>query len=469
MYSFIAASFGATLTQVSLLTLSRALTQALLSPLGGYLGHVYNRAAVISAGACVWGATMVGFAFATSLGVGIACWAVTGFGLCLVIPSVQSLTADLYAEADRGKAFGALHLTSALGAALGGLYATNVAASSPFGWDGWRFAMLLLGFVSFGTAALNAAFARDPRAAQGSLRLAPLACDSGPGPPAFAGELLGVLRVPTFTLIVFQGIVGNVPGAALGFQTLYLQLLGVSAAWASALVSASMGAHAAGGLLGGWVGDAAARWSPRHGRILACQASVVMGALATVWLLRGLPRADVAAHVGSYLAVFLLAGAVNSWPAPACNNPIFAGAAGWGARGLVLAAWHSVGRGPRNPPPHPPRAPPSHSPPGEEIVPARARNIVYAFDRSFEMAVAALAVPAVGVLAERVFGFDVRVGVGRGGLGRAEGWGCGGQRSRRRSPPSRPRHSCHRARRPRRATPRWTCPRRRRFPGPCCS
>ena len=363
MYSFIAASFGATLTQVSLLTLSRALTQALLSPLGGYLGHVYNRAAVISAGACVWGATMVGFAFATSLGVGIACWAVTGFGLCLVIPSVQSLTADLYAEADRGKAFGALHLTSALGAALGGLYATNVAASSPFGWDGWRFAMLLLGFVSFGTAALNAAFARDPRAAQGSLRLAPLACDSGPGPPAFAGELLGVLRVPTFTLIVFQGIVGNVPGAALGFQTLYLQLLGVSAAWASALVSASMGAHAAGGLLGGWVGDAAARWSPRHGRILACQASVVMGALATVWLLRGLPRADVAAHVGSYLAVFLLAGAVNSWPAPACNTPIFAGAAGWGARGLVLAAWHSVERGPRNPPPPPPAPRPALPPP----------------------------------------------------------------------------------------------------------
>ena len=38
----------------------------------------------------------------------------------------QSVTADFYAEEDRGKAFGTLHLTSAAGAALGGLYATNL-------------------------------------------------------------------------------------------------------------------------------------------------------------------------------------------------------------------------------------------------------------------------------------------------------------------------------------------------------
>ena len=45
-----------------------------------------------------------------------------------VIPNVQSLTADYYRAEDRGKVFGTLHLTSAAGAALGGLYATNVGA-----------------------------------------------------------------------------------------------------------------------------------------------------------------------------------------------------------------------------------------------------------------------------------------------------------------------------------------------------
>ena len=477
VYSYVAASFGANLLQLSYLTLARALTQALLSPLGGWLGHAFNRVAVLTLGCLVWGAAMMTFAFSTTLSHGIACWALTGAGLCIVVPNAQSLTADLHEEARRGAAFGTLHLTSALGAALGGLYATNVGASRPLGWDGWRFAMLLLGVVALGVGLVNALVSADPRALRGSRwRLAPeegaeggaedglplplellggeeeeedggrgngsgdteggfvgigggggaargrgaaaqfpvvsadeavaltasaaLGDEEGdtsvvplavarmtraggaagaapaalaasppspsPAAPAFLSDFLNVLRVPTFVIIVAQGIVGNVPMAALAFQTLYLQLLGIPASWASAAVSAGFGAHALGGLVGGALGDAAARRSPRHGRVLVCQASVVLGALATLLMLRGLPRgyyaekaaalppppplpppapkSRAAAAVPSYLAVFILGGLVNAWPAPACNNPIFA-----------------------------------------EIVPARSRTLVYAFDRSFEM------------------------------------------------------------------------------------
>jgi hypothetical protein len=40
-------------------------------------------------------------------------------------------------------------------------------------------------------------------------------------------------------------------------------------------------------------------------------------------------------------------------------------------------------------------------------VPENLRNIIYAFDRSFEMAIAAASNPVVGILAEKLFGFDV--------------------------------------------------------------
>jgi MFS family permease len=49
---------------------------------------------------------------------GVCSWGECGCG--------QSVTADYYEEQHRGKAFGTLHLTSAAGAALGGLYATNM-------------------------------------------------------------------------------------------------------------------------------------------------------------------------------------------------------------------------------------------------------------------------------------------------------------------------------------------------------
>lgn len=48
----------------------------------------------------------------------------------------------------------------------------------------------------------------------------------------------------------------------------------------------------------------------------------------------------------------------------------------------------------------------SSTPLPTEIVPPNLRNLVYAFDRSFEMGISALGAPLVGVLAERWFGWD---------------------------------------------------------------
>lgn len=97
---------------------------------------------------------------------------------------------------------------------------------------------------------------------------------------------------------------------------------------------------------------------------------LLAGTILTIITLKGLPHANASAYFPAYLLVFMANGALNSWPAPACNNPIFA-----------------------------------------EIVPARLRTFIYAFDRSFEMAVAACAAPVVGKLAESVFGFTVRLNV----------------------------------------------------------
>lgn len=46
-----------------------------------------------------------------------------------VIPSGQSLIADYYPDSSRGKAFGGLFLTGAVGGMLGSLYATNLGES----------------------------------------------------------------------------------------------------------------------------------------------------------------------------------------------------------------------------------------------------------------------------------------------------------------------------------------------------
>jgi hypothetical protein len=49
------------------------------------------------------------------------------------------------------------------------------------------------------------------------------------------------------------------------------------------------------------------------------------GMLATLWMLLGLPQHHASNFIPLYVVCFIVNGLVNSWPAPACNNPIFAG------------------------------------------------------------------------------------------------------------------------------------------------
>ena len=90
-----------------------------------------------------------------------------------------------------------------------------------------------------------------------------------------------------------------------------------------------------------------------------------MDILTAFVAIQGLPLNGASSTVGLYAAVMLSLGLLISWAAPACNNPIFA-----------------------------------------EIVPPDLRNMIYAFDRSFEGAIAACGAPFVGWLAEYM-GFKV--------------------------------------------------------------
>lgn len=71
-----------------------------------------------------------------------------GIGLALVIPCCQSIIANSYAAEKRGRAFGFMQATGSIGVLVGGLFATNVGHATPFGMDGWRFALHCVALIS---------------------------------------------------------------------------------------------------------------------------------------------------------------------------------------------------------------------------------------------------------------------------------------------------------------------------------
>lgn len=375
---------------------------------------------VVTGGCYLWGCMTAAIALCSSLGPAMICAAFNGLGLALVVPVSTSLIAELYPSASRGVGFGLMNLTGATGGMLGGLFATNVGHYAPLGIEGWRFAFLTVAAISVATGYLVSELAVDPRqplagasltdseigkgAAQESDPLlkahqrlgvdARIQASRGPWPGSwlaqiqaafthmrsdkFALELAAYLRsvrhllsIPTFQVIVLQGVAGSIPWQAMGFITLWLQLMGFSDMTASFLMAGLTAGAAVGALFGGALGDRASRILPNSGRVFVAQFSVLAGLPLTYVLLRVLPQRShgSGADPVAYGAVLVLLGLSCSWCSAACNSPLFA-----------------------------------------DIVPEDMRTSIYAFDRSFESSLAACAAPVVGVLAERVYGFSGGVG-----------------------------------------------------------
>ena len=227
--------------------------------------------------------------------------------------------------------------------------------------------------------------------------------------------LHAVARIPSFRVVVAQGVMGSMPWNAMLFATLWLQLLGFTDVAAGALAALFAASCAFGSLLGGFVGDAAARKTAARrpkgssvgsgssgsssvggvGRVAVAQLSVAASIPLAVLLLRVLPSSGPCRcqeNVGGVVVGRLFPHGAASSANAACS-PRSARCAAAFALVIAVMGLFSSWCGSNN------------SAVFAEIVPAELRSSVYAFDRSFEGAVGALATPLVGVVASKVFGF----------------------------------------------------------------
>lgn len=364
VYEEIGNALHATPTGLGSLTLFRSIVQSACYPLATYMSVRYNRAHVIALGAFLWAAAtfLVGLS-STFLQVAIS-RGLNGIGLALAAPAIQSLIADSTEDHNRGTAFGWFQLTSSVGSILGGLFSLLLAPTSVMGIDGWRLAFHLVGIISVIVGILVRLFAIDPHYMNSDIRHA----DQMPRKSVkeevidLFKEAKAVIKIPSFQIIVAQGVTGSFPWSALAFAPMWLELIGFSHAKTGFLMSMFVVAVSLGGLFGGKMGDFLAKRFPNSGRIVLSQISSGSAVPLAAVLLLFLPD-DPSSWFSHGLVLFIM-GLSISWNAPATNNPIFA-----------------------------------------EIVPEKARTSIYALDRTFESVLASFAPPTVGILAEHMYGF----------------------------------------------------------------
>ncbi|XP_061345171.1 uncharacterized protein LOC133291008 isoform X2 [Gastrolobium bilobum] len=343
VYKEVGAALNADPTALGSLTLFRSLVQSLCYPLAAYLAMRHNRAHVIALGAFLWAAaTFLVAISSTFLQVAIS-RGLNGIGLAIVIPAIQSLVADSTVDSNRGMAFGWLQLTGNFGSIIGGLFSVLIASTSFVGIPGWRIAFHLVALISVIVGILVRLFANDPHFIESAGRASCQAPDT-----TFYSEMKdlmkeakSVMRIPSFQIIVAQGVFGSFPWTGLSFAPLWLELIGFSHVKTAFLWTLFIVASSFGSLFGGWMGDTLSQRLPNTGRIMLSQISAGSVIPLAAILLLALPYDPSTAFMHGLLLVIM--GFTTAWNAPATNNPIFA-----------------------------------------EIVPEKSRTAIYALDSSFE-------------------------------------------------------------------------------------
>ncbi|XP_047051424.1 uncharacterized protein LOC124656784 [Lolium rigidum] len=359
VYREIGAALQASPTALGSIALSRSVVQAACYPLAAYLAARHDRLTVIALGAFLWAAATLLIGLSTTFAQMAVTAALNGVGLALQIPAIFAFVADSIDGSNRGMAFGWLMVASKAGTVGGTTLGLLMAPTSFFGVPGWRLAFLLL-------AAMGAAVGVSIRAfaAAGSKAQPRAAKTVRQELQEFVREAKAVLRIPSFQVIVAQGLTGSFPWSALSFTAMWLELVGFSHGETAALITLFKVATSLGGLFGGKMGDVLAGRLKNSGRIILSQISSGSAIPLCAVLLLALPSNP--ASFAKHGAALFVMGFMASWNTSATNSPILA-----------------------------------------EIVPPRSRTTVFALDRTFEAVLASFAPPVVGLLAERIYGYKL--------------------------------------------------------------
>lgn len=245
--------------------------------------------------------------------------ALNGIGLALVAPAIQSLVADSTDESNRGTAFGWLQLTGNIGSIIGGLCSILIAPTTFMGIPGWRLSFHIVGLISVVVGVLVRLYATDPH----------FSGETTPGDQfstnsfcsevkELAREAKAVIKIPSFQIIVAQGVTGSFPWWALSFAPMWLELTGFTHETTAFLIGMFVVSSSLGGVFGGMMGDALSRRLPNAGRIILAQISSASAIPLAAILLLALPS-DPSTAVIHGLILFIM-GFCISWNGPATNK-----------------------------------------------------------------------------------------------------------------------------------------------------
>ena len=335
LYPAIKALWGLSNFELGLVGTVRKLIAALVSPLWGYAADRWSRKLVLFIGTGIWGIWTLLCGLVPNFGSMLVIRTISGIGLGCLMPATFSLISDTFAPEKRGRALGLLGGIGALGVIGGVLSMGFLASNEPWllGLEKWRWGFFVLGAMSMFSGVLILILVREPVRGEAEPELAStITAASAEQYRIQLADLPRIVRIPTIWVAILQGMAGTMPWVVLGqfLPTWLVEVKGMSAdidlghpnGSAPIVFALILIGTVVSNIVGGVIGDWAAKISPRYGRTVIGQFSVLCG-IPLSWIMLtqtgGWP-------LPTFLALCFLTALMISWPGRGAKEPMMQGA-----------------------------------------------------------------------------------------------------------------------------------------------
>jgi MFS family permease len=305
----------------------RNILQSISAPFWGYAADRFSRKRVIIFGTGIWGLWTLACGLVQNFGQMLVIRAISGVGLGCLMPATFSLMSDMFPPRRRGRALGALESVGVTGIIVGTLGLGMLATPAL-----WRWGFFLLGGFSVVSGLFVAVFVKEPVRGSCEPELAGrITEEDAASYRAQLSDVWRVLSIPTIWVAIGQGLAGSMPWVVMGLYliTWLVDVRGMTEAItfdhpvgsATLTFAAIVVGTAISNIIGGILGDWAEGKSPKYGRTIIGQISIVCGIPLTYVLF------TQTADWGFWrlFALCFLTALLISWPGKGAKEPMMQG------------------------------------------------------------------------------------------------------------------------------------------------
>jgi MFS family permease len=319
LFPTLQAIWGLSYSNLGVISTIRNLLQSISSPFWGFISDKISRKKVIMFGTGIWGLWTAAVGLTQNFGQLLTIRAISGIGLGCLMPATFSIMSDTFPPKDRGKALG---IMEAIG--IFGIIIATVGLGFLATPDLWRWGYFLLGGFSVISGIVVWFMVDEPVRGEAEPELAgKITKEDAKKFGLQFSDLPKVLKIPTIWVAIGQGLAGSMPWVVMGsfLITWLVNDRNIPSENATLVFAGIVVGTVISNIIGGFLGDWAEQKSPKYGRTIIGQVSIISGIPLTYILF----TQTESWSLWGIMALSFCTALLISWPGKGAKEPMMQG------------------------------------------------------------------------------------------------------------------------------------------------